>query len=93
MVSSKIAFLMNKETEGEFFSALVINEKFRKDVLDPATRLNTVDEGFAGKKFNLTKEDKIALELIGSVENLGDFAKKFIEISGQLNGDFAKDKD
>jgi hypothetical protein len=93
MVSGKIAFLMNKETEGEFFSALVVNENFRKGVLDPATRLNTIEKGFAGKNFELTEEDKIVLELIGPVQNLGDFAEKFIEISGQVTDDFSKYKE
>ena len=84
---------MNKENEGEFFSALIVNEKFRKGVLDPATRLDTVNEGFAGENFGLTEKDKIVLELIGPVQSLGEFAEKFIEISGQVTHDFSKNED
>lgn len=84
---------MNKETEGEFFSALVVNENFRKGVLDPTTRLNTIEKGFAGKNFELTEEDKIVLELVGPVQSLADFAEKFIEISGRITEDFSEDKD
>lgn len=59
-------------------TAMIINRKFARDVLDPASREATIKRGYLEEAFDLTTEELARLLQINT-DSLQDFANHLVE--------------
>jgi hypothetical protein len=64
--------------ENEFFLALGSVREFRKQVLNPETRMTAVGGGFSIEGFGLEPHDRIILPQI-TADTATEFAKQYME--------------
>ena len=70
--------MSDKDLE-KIIQVAVINEDFRKGLLDENTRMATVKKGFQEEEFELDGHEKRIFKNLGSFEKIEDFTKALIK--------------